>query len=480
MTAITDLDATALSEALATGRLSSVEVMTAFLDRIEAANPTVNAIVSLRERDALIAEAAAADRSPRKGWLHGIPVAIKDLVETAGIRTTHGSPIFADNIPTADDVLAARIRAAGAILIGKTNASEFGLGSHSYNRVFGVTRNPYNPAKSAGGSSGGAGAALASRMVPVADGSDMMGSLRNPAAFNNVYGFRPTYGLVSADPVGELFLHQLSTDGPMARSVHDLARLLDTVAGPHPQVPHSLPRVAPFANRLDGSIAGKRIGWLGDWAGHYPVDPEILTLGRAAVGVFEELGCAVEEIVPDFDPTTLWSSWLTLRSFAVSSSLGVHYDNPAQRDLLKPEAIFETETGRARSADDIRRASLMRSQWYATLARLFERYDALVLPSAQVFPFDADMTWPKSVCGRSMSTYHQWMEIVVPVSLVGVPALGLPAGFGSSGLPAGIQLFGPKHADAAILQLGEAYHRATDWPGKRPPQLVPSREPSGL
>lgn len=471
MTNLTDLDAVDLSNAIATGRTSCAEVMAAYLDRIDALNPGINAIVSLRPREELMTEARTADETTRKDWLHGLPFAIKDLVETAGLRSTHGSPIFADHVPTTDDLLAARIRKAGAILIGKTNTPEFGLGSNSYNPVHGVTRNPYDLSKIAGGSSGGAAAALAARLLPVADGSDMMGSLRNPAAYTNVYGFRPGYGVVPGKPSGDTFLDQLAVYGPMARNVRDLAGLLDTIAGPDRRLPYANSEVPQFSGSISASVAGRRIGWLGDWGGHYPIEPEILTLCEEALGAFEPLHVTVEPLRPGFDPHRLWSSWITLRSFSVAARLRAHYDDPAKRALLKPEAIWEIERGLALSAMEVHEASVVRSQWFACLSDVFEEFDALVLPSAQVFAFDADLHWPREVCGRTMETYHQWMEIVVPVSLVGLPALNVPAGFNVDGLPMGMQIFGKRGGDLEILQLGQAYHEATDWPNRRPPDL---------
>jgi amidase len=470
MTDLHSLSATALSGLIAARRLSAAELMAATLARIDAVNPKVNAIVSLRDRDALMAEAAAADAGPSRGWLHGIPLALKDLVATAGIRTTWGSPIHADHVPATDDLLAARLRGAGAILIGKTNTPEFGLGSHSFNPVHGTTLNPYDLGRTAGGSSGGAAAALAARLLAVADGSDMMGSLRNPAAFCNVYGFRPTWGLVPAEPEGESFLQLLATDGPLARGIEDLARLLETLAGPDPRVPLARPW-QPFAAGLDAPVAGRRIGWVGDWAGYYPTEPGLLELCENALEGFAELGCAVEPVVPPFDPGALWRAWLTLRGFANASRRRALWDDPASRTLLKPEAIWEIEQGLQLSAQDIHDASLIRSEWFRCLAELFARFDALALPAAQVFPFDAALRHPEAIAGRSMDTYHRWMEIVVPASLAGVPALAVPAGFDARGLPMGLQLIGPAGGDAALLQLGQAWHRATDWPGRAPPRL---------
>ncbi len=460
------LSALELSATLAKGSVGAVEVMRATLERIAAVNPALNAVVSLRDEDTLLAAAAAADAAPREGWLHGIPMAVKDLVATRGIRTTWGSPLYSDHVPASDELLARRLRDAGAILIGKTNTPEFGLGSHSYNPVHGVTCNPYDPVRAAGGSSGGAGAALAARMVCVADGSDMMGSLRNPAAWNNVYGMRPTFGLVPSDGVGEMFLHPLSTQGPMARCPRDLAALLSVMAGPDPAQPVG---AAFKADDLSGGVAGRRIGWLGDWGGAYAMEPGLLDRAVVALNKLEELGAVVSPVAPPMAACRIWDSWVALRAWAMAGAHGTLLDDPSRRDRLKPELVWEIETGRALSNTAILQASAARSDWFRAAARLFRDFDALVLPSAQVWPFPAEWHWPQDIAGRSMETYHRWMEVVVPVSLIGLPAVNLPAGFGENGLPAGIQLFGPRGADLALLKMAHAYHEATDWPGARPP-----------
>lgn len=468
MVRLAEMPALGLSEMIAARKVSAAEVMTETLARIAAVNPRVNAIVSLRAPDDLLAEARAADAAPRKGWLHGIPVAVKDLVATKGIRTTWGSPLFAEHVPGADDLLARRLKDAGAILIGKTNTPEFGLGSHSYNPVHGVTCNPYDPARSAGGSSGGAGAALAARMVCVADGSDMMGSLRNPAAWNNVYGMRPSHGLVPGDPAGELFLHPLSTHGPMARDPRDLAALLAVLAGPDPLHPGG----AVFkAGEPRDDLSGLRIGRLGDWGGAYAMEPGILDLCADALQQMEDLGAIVEPVPPLFPAEALWESWVALRAFALTGSHGALLDDPAKRDRLKPELVWEIETGRALSGADVLRAAAIRSDWYRAAARALQRYDALVLPSAQLWPFPAEWDWPRDIAGQAMDSYHRWMEVVVPVSLAGLPAISLPCGFGANGLPGGLQLIGPKGGDGALLSMAGAWHRATGWPDRRPPFL---------
>ena len=460
-----------LASAIAAGHVSAETVMAAFLDRIAALNPALNAIVSLRPADALLAEARAADAAGPRGPLHGLPVAVKDLVATKGLRTTYGSPLYADFVPAADDLVAERMRAAGAIFIGKTNTPEWGQGSHSFNPVHGVTRNPYDRTLGAGGSSGGAAAALAARMVPLADGSDMMGSLRNPAAFCNVYGFRPTWGLIPQDAAGDTYLATLATDGPMARTPDDLLLLLRVLAGPSPAVPFCRNDILP--HRLHpADCTGLRIGWLGGWGGAYPMEDGILATVEGALRTLEGLGAHVEPVAPPYPAEKLWSAWITLRAMLNAGAKRALWDNPAKRALLKPETQWEIEQGLGLTAQAVYEASEVRSRWHARAARLFETYDALILPSAQVWPFPADWRWPEAIAGRRMDTYHRWMEVVVPVSLIGLPALAAPAGFGPDGLPMGFQIFGPQGSDAKLLSIGAAWHQATDWPGRRPPALL--------
>ena len=467
---ITDLSALALSAAIAERRLDCRSVMAAFLARIGAINPQINAIVSLRPEEDLMAEAEEADRAlavgNHRGWLHGMPFAVKDLAEARGILCSFGSANYADFVPDYDDIHVERIRAAGAIVIGKTNAPEMGLGSHSYNPVFGVTRNPYDRTKSAGGSSGGAAAALAARLLPVADGSDMMGSLRNPAAFNNVVGFRPSFGRVPS--LGnELFLGQLAVNGPMGRSVADVAALLATQAGHDPRDPLSLTD-EDLSLDAGRDLSGARIGWLGDFGGYLAFEPGVLELCRASLDAFRRMGCAVEEVPPGFDMDRLWQTWRTLRHFLVAGGQAADYADPARRARMKPEMIWEIENGHGLSAADVYAASLGRSDWHRHVAGLFERYDFLVLPSAQVFPFAAEIDWPKAIDGRAMDTYHRWMEVVIGPTLAGLPVAAMPAGFGANGLPVGIQIIGRPRGDRAVLAAAAAYEKETDWLGRQP------------
>jgi amidase len=467
---VTGMEALALSAALEAGEVGAVEVMQATLDRIAAVNGTVNAVVSLRDEDDLLAEARGAQDAPRRGWLHGIPIAIKDLANSAGLPTSMGSPLFAGQVAAGDDLMVARLRAAGALVIGKTNTPEFGLGSHTFNAVFGPTRNPYDAARSAGGSSGGAAAALATRMVCVADGSDMMGSLRNPAGWNNVYGMRPSWGTVPGEPEGDMFLHQLSTSGPMARTPADLAALLDTMTGADPRHPHGL-SPADTLPALAKALPRQRLGWLRDWDGALPMEAGILELSDNAMTGFQGLGHHVVEMDAPFDADLMWQSWITLRSFSVAAGLGEIHADPARRGMLKESARWEIERGLAMDAMTLHRASVIRSDWFRRAAALFEEVDVLVLPSAQLWPFPVEEVHPREIAGVAMDTYHRWMQVVIPASLIGLPVVNVPAGFGTNGLPAGLQLIGPRGSDARLLRLAQDWHAATDWPGRRPPVI---------
>jgi amidase len=467
---ITRLSARELSDSIHRRQTSARSVIEAYLSRIERLNPSINAIVSIRDADQLLAEASACDaelaEGRSRGWMHGMPIAIKDLCEVRGIRCTYGSPIFADFVPEKDEVSVERIRAAGAIIIGKTNTPEHGFGSQSYNPVHGTTRNPYDLAKTVGGSSGGAAAALSAHLLPLADGSDMMGSLRNPAAFNNVVGFRPSYGRIPTSMKLELFMGQLSVLGPMGRTVADTAALLMTQAGYDPRDPHSLP--AEDLTPQGRDFSGARIAWLGDLGGYLPFEPGVLELCRSTLPVFERIGCTVEAVMPDYDMPDVWRSWTTLRSWLTANSMRDSYEDPAKRFLMKPEIIWEIERGLDMTGRDVHFASKRRSAWYQYLLTLFERFDYLILPSAQVFPFDADMHWPKEIDGRTMDTYHRWMEVVIPASMAGLPVAAMPAGFSGGGLPNGIQIIGKPRADKAVLELALAYEAETEWLKQRP------------
>ena len=470
------LDAVALAGALRAGKLSCVEVMGAYLDHIAVVNPKVNAIVALQDRAGLLAQAREKDaqraRGEALGPLHGLPHAVKDLQPVKGIVSTSGSPILKDFVPAQDSLMVERLRTAGAVIIGKTNTPEFGLGSHTFNPVYGATHNAYDPGRSAGGSSGGAAVGLATRMLPVADGSDYGGSLRNPAGWNNVFGFRTSIGRVpSGGP--EVWLPSMGVAGPMARNVPDLALLLSVQAGYDPREPLSMSGDGSvFRAPLSSEVKGRRIGWLADLGGYLPYEPGVLELCRSALKVFETLGCEVEEARPDHPPEPVWGATIKLRGWQQGASLVPFYEDPARRALLKPEAVYEIETGLKLSAHDLTLASGVRTGWTQAVRKLFARYDYLVMPTAQTFPFDIDARWPREIAGRPMRTYHEWMQGVLLVTMTGCPSLAVPAGFGAQGLPMGLQIIGPNHGEMACLELAHAYDQATRWPDRRRPPMV--------
>jgi amidase len=461
---LTDLDADALSRAIHAKKVSCREVMRATLDRIAATNPAVNAIVSLQEEGDLLRQADARDaalaRGESLGWMHGMPQAIKDAAETKGIASTLGSPLLAHRVPDHDALMVERMKAAGCIVVGKTNTPEFGLGSHTFNEVFGVTRNAFDRSRSAGGSSGGAAVALATHMLPVADGSDFMGSLRNPAGWNDVYGFRPSQGRVPRWPAADVWVALLSTEGPMGRTVRDVAALLDVQAGWDQRVPLSIATKESFAARIDDfDPHGLRIGWLGDLDGYLPMESGIVELCARALARIEEVGGAVEPTTLGFDPERLWQTWLVWRRWSVAARIAPHLANPDNRARIKPEALWEYDQGQGLSGMQTVQACAERTAFHSHMVRLYERYDALALPTAQVWPFPAEWRWPQAIGGRAMDTYHRWMEVVIYATLAGLPCIAMPVGFGASGLPMGVQLIGRPHGDLGVLQLARAFER---------------------
>ncbi|MEM1073147.1 MAG: amidase [Pseudomonadota bacterium] len=467
---LTQTSALDLSRAIAAKDISVSELMQATLARIESVNPQVNAVVSLRDRDALMAEARAVENKVPSGWLYGIPMAIKDLVNVTGLPTSFGSPLHRDTVAIQDDLTVARLREAGAIFIGKTNTPEFGLGSHTVNPVHGATRNPYDLSRSAGGSSGGAAVALATGMLSVADGSDMMGSLRNPAGWNNVYGLRPTWGLVAEPSEREAYINQLSTDGPMARTPSDLAALLDTMAGADPRAPQTLSHEPALPN-IDGLGQTPRIGWLGDWSGAFPMEQGVLDCCEAALSQMAELSWHIEPVAAPFPAEQLWISWTRMRSYIKAMNMAPEYEDPARRAHLGSAMVWEIEEGLRLTTAEIWDASLIRSNWYRRCAALFKRYDILALPSAQMWPFAVELPHPSNIGARMMDTYHRWMEVVIPAGLIGLPAISVPAGFGDAGLPMGVQLIGAPRSDPFLLKVAQRWHSATEWPQRKPAML---------
>jgi len=466
---ILGMTAVDLAAAIRRRDVSSREVMTAHMARVDALNPRFNAIVSRVDRDQLLREAAAQDEEAAKGAfrgpLHGFPHAVKDTAPAKGIAHTQGSPLLRDNIAAADSLVVGRMRAAGAIFTGKTNVPEFALGSHSFNPVFGVTRNAYDPSRSAGGSSGGAAVALALCMVPLADGSDFGGSLRNPAAWNNVFGFRPSFGRVPSAPSSDVFGQTFATSGPMARTVRDTALLLSVQAGADPRAPFSLrDDPAIFATSLEREWKGKRIGWLGDLQGALPMEAGVLETCEKALAAFRAIGMRVDAAKLDEPADAMWRTAVTLRYGSVGPDLISFAERPEQRAQMKPEALWEVEGYRKLTAIQITQAQMGRTRIFEAFRKAFATFDFLILPTAQVFPFKADQRWPTEIAGRKMDSYHRWMEVTLPVTMAGLPALSVPAGFGGRDqLPIGMQIIGPAQADLAVLQIGHAYELASPW-----------------
>jgi amidase len=461
------LSARALRDAVAAGELSATEVVSAHLERIEQVNPRVNAIVTLVPERAL-AEAAALDAGTaagrRAGLLHGLPVAVKDLNDTAGIRTTYGSPIYADHVPITDALIVERLRGAGAIIIGKTNTPEFGAGSHTFNEVFGTTRNPYDLRRSAGGSSGGAAAALAARMIPIADGSDLGGSLRNPASFCNVVGLRPSPGRVPSAQAGDGW-SPMSQLGPMARTVGDLALLLAAIAGPDPRAPLSLDEALPASVQTPASLAGVRVAWSENVDG-LPVQTAVTAALREARAALVDLGADVCDLEPDLAGAD--EVFETYRSLAFAH--GHAEEARTHPELVKEEVLADVRRGEALSVTDVMRAADLRTELFRRTSALLVRFDLLVAPTVQVAPFAAELRWPATVDGEAMERYYTWMRSCSRITSTTLPALSLPAGFTPEGLPIGLQLVGRHRGEARLLSLAAALEARLDA-GAREPAL---------
>ncbi|MEV0419775.1 amidase [Streptosporangium canum] len=457
------LTATEMLELLRTRQVSAVELLRAHLSRIEEVNPRVNAVVTLVAERAL-REAEEADRDLARGrWrgpLHGLPVAHKDLADTAGIRTTYGSPLFADHVPDADCLIVRRMREAGAITVGKTNTPEFGTGSQTVNEIFGATRNPYDLSRSAGGSSGGAAAALASGMVPLADGSDMGGSLRNPASFCNVVGLRPTPGRVpSPSPTAAWFT--LGVPGPMARTVEDLALLMSVVAGFDAASPLAVAGSgAVFTEPLELDLTGLRVAWSPDLGG-LPVDVETAKVTAQAPAVLAGLGARVERV--ELDLSDAEDAFRTYRAWHYALSYG---DLP--QDRLGPNVRWNVERGRAVTGADLARAERLRSGLYRRMTAFFGAYDFLIAPVSQVPPFPVDAPYVSEINGEALPDYLAWMRSAYWISVLHAPAASVPCGFTAGGLPVGVQIVGRPFADLEVLRLAHAFERATGHGARRP------------
>ena len=466
---ITALGAVDLSQLIHSRKVSCVDVMAAYLARIDALNPVYNAIVLRRDTEELIRAAQRCDQElmdgHSRGWMHGIPIAIKDTAHVAGMPTTLGHAALASHVVSEDSPMVARMRAAGALFIGKTNVPEFALGSHTFNNVFGTTLNAYNPTKSAGGSSGGAAVALATRMLPVADGSDFMGSLRNPAAWNNVFGLRPSQGLVPFAPGPDVWIDQLGTEGPMARHVRDLRALLLTQSGYHAGRPLSWSLGAEqLQHPAIKDLSGVRVGWLGDLNGHLATESGIIEACEAGLAHMQAAGATVHPLTLDLDLDDVWKAWLIWRSALVGSKVKAVMQIKGARELTKPEALWEVAQSEHHSIGDLLWASATRTRLYNTLRLALESVDVLVLPSVQVWAFDIEKRWPEHIGHRPMDTYHRWMEATIYATFAGLPAISLPVGFHTEDRTAmGMQCIGQPRGDLKLLDISEVYEKTVTY-----------------
>ena len=459
--------ATELAALVRDREVSARELMDAHLDRIERLNPSLNAIVTLDVEGARAAAHASDERLAAGepiGVLHGLPVAHKDTHATGGMRTTWGSPLHADTVPAHDELVVARLKAAGAIRVGKTNVPEFAAGSHTFNPLFGATHNPYRHGLSAGGSSGGAAAALAAGLVPLAEGTDMGGSLRNPAGFCNVVGLRPTPGRVPIWPA-PMGWSQLSVDGPMGRTVADVALQLSVLAGPDRRVPIALDDDgAVFTAPLPTSLAGLRVAWAPDLGGRVTVDPAVTAVLASSVGVFEELGAKVEEDCPDLSGAD--DVFGTLRAWLFDAG----YSELARQhpDKVKESIRWNAEMGAKLSGSDLARAEIAHTALYERMVGFFDRYDVLLAPTTQVLPFPVELEYPTQIGGVPQDNYLEWMRSCTLISATGCPALSVPGGFTPDGLPVGLQIIGAPRADRRVLEVGHAFEQATGFGERRP------------
>ena len=459
-----------MAAAVAAKQISARELLDLHLDRIEKVNPEVNALVSI-DPDRARMSADEADSKTMSGEplgpLHGVPYAVKDTHDVANWRTTYGSTVFAEHFPKADELVVQRVREAGAVIVAKTNVPEFATGSHTFNRVFGTTLNPYDTTRSAGGSSGGSAAALASGMIPLADGSDMGGSLRNPASFCNVVGMRPSFGRVAQYPNPNIF-ETTSVQGPMARNVDDLALLLSVLAGGTPYV--STAQETPgenFAHVAAAELKGLRFALSSDLNGAFQVDSSVAQIVLEQQAVLESLGAVVEQAAPDLAEAE--DTFRTLRAWHFQASYGELLVKHSAE--LKPSLADNIRAGENLTGHDIARAYRQRTALSQRMAKFFETYDALIMPVSQVPPFPADQEYPADINGQVQATYLDWMRSAYFITVTGCPAMSVPAGFTSEGWPVGIQIVVEPNDERRLLQIAKAFEQATLVGNRRPNNL---------
>ena len=467
------LPATVLGRLYRARKISPLEVMQAVLARIDAVNPAVNAYVTVAQDSALTAARRATRLLSRKSStlppLHGVPISIKDLFATKGIRSTWGSLIYKDYVPDADDLVVQRLKAAGAIVVGKTNTPEFGAGGNTFNAVFGATRNPWNPALTSGGSSGGAAVAVATGMGPIAVGSDLGGSLRVPAAYCGVVGFRATPGLVPSHPRA-LAWDTLGVIGPITRTVADTALALAVLAGPDDRAPLSYEvDTSQFARAVKApSIKGWKVAWTPDLHGLMPVDQEVCRVAHDAVRLFRGLGARVETACPDFSEVPE-----IIRGTRALTMVALHAERlPKWRESMQKELVLDTEHGLGLTTWDIARSELLRTILWQRVRTFMAARDLLVLPTVAVPPFPVEQPYPTEINGKPLENYFQWFSLTYGITLTGLPAISVPCGFTREGLPVGLQIVGRRRQEAAVLRAAAAFEAAAPWAGRLPPVVT--------
>ena len=448
------------------------EVVSYYLDRINTFNPILNAIVSLKKEDMILEEARSLTQTETNQdmLLFGLPLAIKDLFDVKGLPTTYGLPFYKSNIAKKNSILVDRLIKHGALIIGKTNIPELAIGSHTSNKLFGVTANAYDQSKTAGGSSGGAATAVAASLVPFADGSDMMGSCRNPAAYANLYGYRPTPGLIPEDrnmKIDEKF-PLLSTPGCIARTPSDLALLLDAISGIHSSDPYSFDPPSSFrkSHISDDEFSNIKVGWLGDLNKQYTFEDGILDMCENFLKKLDEDFLSVNQDRSIINTSDLWHSWTTLR--AKNNYLYLKEANLQEHLDLGFGAQWELEKSKEIKTEDLIVAFSQRDECKKTADVLFSKYDFLAMPSAQVFPFEKEKDYPIKISDKKMDSYHRWMEVVTFSSLLGLPSISIPVGFSKFGLPMGMQIIGKKGNDINVVAFAKKYEEIFNHSTNRP------------
>ena len=439
--------------------ISIKEVIEYYLDKIDKVNPRLNAIVLQKDRELIIQEAITKDNAKEIDKpLNGLPVAIKDLTDVKGFKTTYGFPGSKNNQPKKNSLFVNRLIDKGAIIIGKTNTAELGVGGHTINRLFGPTSNAYDLSKSAAGSSGGASSAVASGLLPFADGTDQMGSCRGPAAYANIYGFRPTPGLIAADRQRQnLHIPILTTPGCFARNPRDMSILLDEIVGRNPVDKFSFDLDSSFKKQKisEKEFSSFKIGWLSNMNGDYIVEKDILEICEAKLKDLEKINLKIETLKPKINTNILWKSWTSLRSKSIyEDTLAM---NISDISTMTYQAIWEYNKGKEITSEELQLALDQKQKCLNQINLIFEKFDFLVLPSAQIFPFDKNLQFPKNINGKTLDTYHRWLEVFILSSLLELPSITIPVGFNKDDMPMGMQIVGKNKDDLKLFSFASKY-----------------------